>query len=270
MRSLLPIICIIISYAHQTISSDPLSQVTWSGKIIGGTTASLGQFPYQVSLRRTRDSKTKHVCGGSIYNQNWIITAGHCLLYFDTTQEASIVVGVIDLESDGTSYDVEKLLVHPSFDKVLKMNDLGLVQIKNPINFSSTVHPLPLGKTFVKPNTEAITSGWGRITIQGARTTLLQYLNVTIMDNEDCRKAHFISKRSVFIYDNVMCSHNGKMRGTCNGDSGGPLVAKGELIGVVSWGIRCAIGLPDVFTRISEHATWIERTTGKGSKESQR
>lgn len=261
MHLILPTIFIIVFYLYLTISSDPLSEVTWSGKIVGGTTAYMGQFPYQVSLRRTRDVKTKHVCGGSIYNKKWIITAGHCLLYFDAVHEASIVVGIVDLESEGISYKAEKLFVHPGFDKVLKMNDIGLVQTKKPIEFDLNVQSIPLGFAFAKPNIVAVTSGWGRITIQGARTTYLQYLNVTIMDNDDCRQGHRLSKRAVFIYDNVMCSQNGKMRGTCNGDSGGPLVANGELIGVVSWGIRCAIGLPDVFTRISEHAKWIEMST---------
>lgn len=259
MRSILPTIFIIISYSNSFANpSDPLSQVTWNGKIIGGTTAYPGQLPYQVSLRRTRDFITKHICGGSIYNKNWIITAGHCLLYFNGIYEATVVVGTVDLESNGISYDVEKLFVHPGFDKVLKMNDLGLVQTRTPIKFNLEIEPIPLSYAYMESDREAITSGWGRVTIQGGRTSHLQYLNVTIMDNEECRQAHRISKRSVFIYDNVLCTRNIKMKGTCNCDSGGPLVVNGKLVGVVSWGIRCAIGLPDVFTRISEHSKWIE------------
>lgn len=46
------------------------------------------------------------------------------------------------------------------------------------------------------------------------------------------------------------------------GDSGGPLVANGELIGIVSWGKPCAVGKPDVFTRVYYYREWIKRITG--------
>lgn len=258
------LVVLFVIFIRDSLQSDPLSQVTWSGKIVGGRTATLGQFPYQVSLQRSRDTSTKHVCGGAIYNSRWIITAGHCILYFNGTDEAKVVVGTVDLERITNVYDVEKLIIHPDFDKVLKKNDIGLIKTQISIEFNENVQPIDINHEFISPNIEnAITSGWGRITIQGGRTSLLQYLNVSIIDNESCRQAHRISKRSVFIYDNVLCTQGQKMTGTCNGDSGGPLVSNSTLIGIVSWGIRCAIGLPDVYTRVSSHTKWIEENTGE-------
>lgn len=50
------------------------------------------------------------------------------------------------------------------------------------------------------------------------------------------------------------------------GDSGGPLItgtgAATQVIGLVSWGIACAQGFPDVYARVSAHRTWIAQTTG--------
>lgn len=45
------------------------------------------------------------------------------------------------------------------------------------------------------------------------------------------------------------------------GDSGGPLVADygvPVLIGVISWGVPCSVGYPDVYTRISAYQSWID------------
>lgn len=41
------------------------------------------------------------------------------------------------------------------------------------------------------------------------------------------------------------------------GDSGGPLVANGSQIGIVSFGRPCAVGYPDVYTRVSSFTSWI-------------
>jgi hypothetical protein len=45
----------------------------------------------------------------------------------------------------------------------------------------------------------------------------------------------------------------------CMGDSGGPLVLEdGSLIAIVSWGVPCALGMPDIFTKVSEYKDWID------------
>lgn len=50
-----------------------------SGRIVGGLDAYEGQFPHQISLRRSGS----HTCGGSIISRNYILTAAHCVVYED-------------------------------------------------------------------------------------------------------------------------------------------------------------------------------------------
>ena len=59
-----------------------------------------------------------------------------------------------------------------------------------------------------------------------------------------------------------LCTANEKGQGACQGDSGGGLVdpKTNTLCGIVSWGIPCAKGKPDVFTRVSWFLDWIKTT----------
>lgn len=41
------------------------------------------------------------------------------------------------------------------------------------------------------------------------------------------------------------------------GDSGSPIIKDDKLVGLVSWGIPCARGFPDVHTRIPPFVEWI-------------
>ena len=53
-------------------------------KIVGGTVASEGEFPYQVSLQKLSPSGYwSHNCGGSIYSEKAVITAAHCINGFE-------------------------------------------------------------------------------------------------------------------------------------------------------------------------------------------
>ena len=46
------------------------------------------------------------------------------------------------------------------------------------------------------------------------------------------------------------------------GDSGGPLIHDNKIIGLISSGIPCAQGYPDLFTRVYAHLKFIKSVIG--------
>lgn len=58
----------------------------------------------------------------------------------------------------------------------------------------------------------------------------------------------------VFYYSNIVIS---LIATSFQGDSGSPLVVNGTQVGIVSFGRPCAIGYPDVYTRVSSFISWI-------------
>lgn len=48
----------------------------------------------------------------------------------------------------------------------------------------------------------------------------------------------------------------------CFGDSGSGLIVDGKVVGVVSWGVPCAVGNPDMYGRVDAAHEWITANTG--------
>lgn len=48
-------------------------------RIVGGNQSSFGQWPWMVSLRQWRKGAFLHKCGAALLNENWAITAAHCV-----------------------------------------------------------------------------------------------------------------------------------------------------------------------------------------------
>lgn len=89
----------------------------------------------------------------------------------------------------------------------------------------------------------------------------MKYIELRVIPNDVCIQKHLPQFRDL-IQDRILCTFTGYGYGSCNGDSGGVLAIDDKLVGILSWGIPCAIGYPDQFTRISEYLDFIRINTG--------
>lgn len=209
------------------------------------------QFPYQVSLRTI---KHRHFCGGSILAERWVITACHCTIG-QKAENLLVAVGTIKM-AEGENYYIERIINHEAYNSDNIRNDISLLKTKTEIQFSDLVRPVAIRMSRVSSREEAVASGWGLTSFPGDVPENLQFIATKTITNEECKARHPLQTASMIYAGNVCTFTKGK-EGMCMGDSGGPLVVNGELVGLVSWGIPCGAGYPDVFTRVSEFSGWV-------------
>ncbi|KAH9409327.1 hypothetical protein TYRP_010330 [Tyrophagus putrescentiae] len=224
-------------------------------KIVGGTKAGEGAYPHQVSLR----TNGRHFCGGSVISAGWVLTAAHCTVG-QSPSRISVVVGTNRLNAGGQTYRVQRIINHPSYNRNNNQNDISLLQIAGSgIALSGRVRTIALASSPAAGGASATLSGWGLTSYPGmSLPNDLQQITLNVLSYSQCRA----NLAGYPVFQSHVCTLKGVGQGACQGDSGGPLISGGQQIGVVSWGIPCARGRPDVFTSVASFRSWIKQNTG--------
>lgn len=236
-------------------------------RIVGGQASQPGEYPWMVRLTIIAGASSI-LCGGSIITSLHIITAAHCF-DLNSTLEVTVVAGDHNIETEDESntqvIGAKKITVHPKFNATTLANDIVVITLQSPLEWTDNVGPicLPPDKTFV--GSEAVITGWGLLDYQEMTSPdELQEAGVTVVDQGECNSAYIDP-----VTDKQICAADpGQI--ACSGDSGGPLVTKENgiwlLLGVTSFVPRnCTIVAPVVFARVSAYSKWILNEVSSGS-----
>merc|ERR1712038_770159 len=110
-------------------------------KIMGGLDAGYGQFPWTAHIK-IRGPGIDKVCGGTLIDRKWVLTAGHCTQYCltpDCSSEISqseitykVALGEYDMLSDEAylpeSYLVSYVFRHPEYRNVMRYRSNGVIE----------------------------------------------------------------------------------------------------------------------------------------------
>ncbi|XP_072946523.1 chymotrypsin-1-like [Epargyreus clarus] len=243
---ILPMIVLSDLYASEEARED------WE-RIVGGTKASNGSVPYQVSLRMWG---VWHFCGASLITPRVILTAAHCVDRMKP-QHFQAIVGTNQLRAGGTAYIIRKIVQHENYDDDVIKNDIAIIFTEKEVEFGDTVDAVELNDEPVERGEHMLLTGWGTTSYPGRLPNDLMQLELKAITYEECKEAH---KSVNAVFTTQICALTKTGEGACHGDSGGPLVREGRQVGVVSWGIPCARGKPDVYTKVEAFMPWIEKT----------
>merc|ERR1712080_83255 len=101
--------------------------------IVGGEDAEDGEFPWQVQLRSS-DSSRSLFCGGSVLNEEYVITAAHCC-FGSLPRGIHVVAGGIlrieDDEGEEQFAEVKEIIIHEDYKHLNQENDICLLHLES-------------------------------------------------------------------------------------------------------------------------------------------
>ncbi len=246
------------------------------GRIVGGSPApapdAAGGWPYQAALLNAADpdAETAQLCGGTLIEPSWVLTAAHCVDFLSSPAQINISVGINDLRTVTASdrIPVEQITIHPSWNPVTSQNDYALLLLRTP----SSRTPADMIASSEASSTNAgqpgEIAGWGATSFGGSGSPALLDADVEFVSNSACALAYPSGPGDFYDAAVMICAGvPGGGTDTCQGDSGGPLMAsvsgRRVLAGVTSWGFECArAGYPGVYARVLAAESWIASNTG--------
>ncbi|KAK2705177.1 hypothetical protein QYM36_017281 [Artemia franciscana] len=241
-------------------------------RIVNGTPASPGDWPWQVMLRY--GIKNDFGCGGALINHNWVLTAAHCVYNHGLTGPITVELGAYyrnpKISQNTFLTNAEKIILHEDYNAHTIDNDIALLKLSSPVTYTASIRPicLPINNDiWAYKNIQGTVTGWGALSEKGGLANKLMSLTLPILSTKECQP-YFSKIRTPKITENMICTYS-RGQDACQGDSGGPLswenpnIKRTFLIGLVSWGVGCAReNRPGVYTNVINYIPWIQKNTG--------
>ncbi|XP_030855970.1 low-density lipoprotein receptor-related protein 5-like [Strongylocentrotus purpuratus] len=240
------------------------------GRVVGGQQSLPGSAPYMGRIWHKADRT--FVCGATLLNQRWVITAAHCIVLYQLQfRDILLYFGDHDTltsEDHQVIAEVDQIIQHEDFDEESFDKDIALIRLKQPFaEFTDYIRPICippawLAKMLLQPDMMGRVTGWGQIAEGGPYPRYLTEVDLPVVKSKKCKDATtFEVTRYMFCAGYASAEEK---KDACQGDSGGPFAMLHEnrwyQLGIVSWGEGCARDSKyGYYTKILRLHSWIDR-----------
>ncbi|XP_068237435.1 serine protease 33-like isoform X2 [Palaemon carinicauda] len=217
-----------------------------------------------------------HFCSASVIFEDWLLTSASCVERIKYNKyNYEVVVGVDSVTSRatlGNVHQIKRVLIHPEYNSdkaIISGNDIGLVQLTEPINFhSEEVRPVCLQEDpgFELNDREADFAVWRT---RSGNMEPIDKQESLLMSQTSCK--HSYQDSDIKIDNSFICLSLRNHPSNCfnEGDLGGPLVIRSDSgrfiqVGVALHSSGCnnttITSLPLIYTNVIKYMKWIKKS----------
>lgn len=138
----------------------PLSSTSKESLVESGIYTSIKKFPYCAFLL-IELVEGNYGCGASILNQNFVLTAAHCLTFVKDEDKVSITVGH-EVFYKGKMYEIAEFRMHEKHQAF--KNDIAVARTLSPIVLGENVKRISLMEHPPR-HREGFVAGWGLVNV---------------------------------------------------------------------------------------------------------
>ncbi|EDV55464.1 melanization protease 1 [Drosophila erecta] len=228
--------------------------------------AHISESPWMAYLHRSGEL----VCGGTLINHRFILTAAHCISEVDSlTVRLGEYNSLTSVDCDGSDcnppsedFQVELSFRHRGYSKINRIHDIGLLRLAKSVRYKVHIKPICLiTNTTLQAQIgrlhRLVVTGWGRSAAQYTNH-IVKSIRVTREPWSVCSKTYLKTRP----WTQICVSHQSGE--ACSGDSGGPMGHavrhNGRVVfvqvGIVSYGNSKCLS-PSVFTHVMPYINWI-------------
>lgn len=239
--------------------------------IIGGSPASIAQFPYLAYIE-AGNRQSGFACTGTVVAPRVVLTAAHCVEDVETgtfsqAGEYAVAIGVANPKQASAEnvFAVAETHVFPTFDPGVVHGDAAVLILSRPTAAPPLALADPADAALYAGGASVSVAGWG-LTGAGNRQAPanMRSATMTVQKDSTCRrKTKGFYKDYSGAFQLCLLNPPTNTSGTCFGDSGGPAVATRpdgtpvELAVISVVGPLCTPQAPNVLTRVDYVSSWV-------------